>query len=75
MNSDIVLFSETRAPSRSCKITGGHALYASGKGHDATGHGVLVNARHAGKRGFVDIIDRVMRVDLELRGKARRAIA
>ena len=75
MNWDIVLFSETRAPSRSCEITGGHTLYTSGKGHDATGVGVLVNARHAGKHVFVDISDRVMYVDLELHGKACRAIA
>ena len=75
MNWDIVLFSETRAPSRSREITGGHTLYTSGRGHDATGVGVLVHARHVGKHVSVDVSDWVMYVDLELNGKTFREIA
>ena len=72
---DIVLFSETRAPSASIVVSGGHTLHTSGKNHDATGVGILIHARHSGKKVAVNISDRVMYVDVELHGKACRAIA
>ena len=63
---DIVLFSETRAPSAAVVVFGGHTLHTSGTNHDATGVGILIHAQHSGKKVALNVSDRVVYVDVEL---------
>ena len=64
---DIILFSETRAESKTVEIEGGHCLYLHRGEYVASGVGVLIHARLVDSiRSTHFVSDRVLRVDLEL---------
>ena len=62
---DIVLFSETRANSQDCIVTGGHRLITHLDGYIGAGVGILVNSRWTRCIQKVHIVsDRILAIDM-----------
>ena len=72
---DVIMFSETRMPSQTPILSGGHRLCASGRGHDATGVAVLLHARHVLKQTSISLSDRVLYLDCVLYRQEARVVA
>ena len=76
MDWDIVLLSETRAPSATMVLDGGHVLYTELDDNKFVGVGILLHAKHARKTNKMHAVGgRVMALDFVVNKIKIRAVA
>ena len=76
MDWDIVLLSETRAPSQILTLEGGHLLYTELDGNKFAGVGILLHAKHVRKTNRICAVGgRVLALDFMVNKIKIRAVA